>query len=77
MQYLRRFQEKNAWAIMIKARYEVFGNTSILSQIISLYLRFSALEKFSPKMPLLLVTCGVLNLHKNSTSLFFLFVRYL
>jgi len=77
MQCLGPFQEKNAWPIMIKARYDVFANTSVLLQIISFYLRVSAVAKVSPKMPQSLDTPGDLNLHKNNTSLFFLFVRYL
>lgn len=62
---------------MIKARYEVFANTSVLLQIISFYLRVFTLLKVSIKTTQSLVACGVLNIHKDNNSFFFLFVRYL
>lgn len=46
---------------MIKARYEVFANTSVLLQIISFYLRVFTLVKASIKMTQSFVTCEVLN----------------
>lgn len=79
MQCFEHFQDKKkkkACPVMIKARYEVFANTSVLLQIISFYLRVFTSVKVSIKMTQSLVACGVFNLHKDNNS-FFLFVRYL
>lgn len=63
MQCLEHLQEekKEACPLMIKARYEVFANTSVLLQIISFYLRVFTLVEASIKMTQALVTCEALN----------------
>lgn len=72
------FQEKNAQPITIKARYEVLTNTSVLLQMISFYLRVSALVKVSPKCHSHLLFVGFLTHTKIVLfSSFFLSVRYL